>query len=158
MHREAAIRIGRFDERFGAGSPLRSAEDTDYIIRANQLGIPIEYVPDMTVQHFHGRTTRDEIEQLHRNYSLGNGGLCLKHAFKAPWLLRHFCWTMRSAWRELFGGYRFDPEVSLSHLPIVLMNLVGAAKFAFVAIRRPKRTEADGGSFLSRPQEESPPC
>jgi GT2 family glycosyltransferase len=158
MHREAAIRIGRFDERFGAGGPLRSAEDTDYLVRAYQLGIPIEYVPDMTVQHFHGRTTRDAIERLHRNYSLGNGGLCIKHAFTAPWLFRHFCWTIRSAWRELFGGYLFDPEVSLSHLPIVLMNLVGAAKFALVAVRRPKQMDFDGISRLARPQGESPPC
>lgn len=158
MHREAAIRIGRFDERFGAGGPLRSAEDTDYLVRAYRLGIPIEYVPDMTVQHFHGRTTRDAIEKLHRDYSLGNGGLCLKHAFKAPWLFRHFFWTIRSAWRELFGGYRFDPEVSLSHLPIVLMNLVGATKFAFLAVRWPKQADVDRTSRLSRPQRESPPC
>ncbi|KAA9383388.1 glycosyltransferase family 2 protein [Neorhizobium galegae] len=158
MHREAAARIGRFDERFGAGGPLRSAEDTDYLVRAYQLGIPIEYVPDMTVQHFHGRTTRDAIEQLHRDYSFGNGGLCVKHVFKAPWLLRHFCWTTRSAWRELFGGYRFDPEISLSHLTIVVMNLVGAAKFALLAIRWPKQADADTTSHLRRPQRGSPPC
>lgn len=158
MHREAAARIGRFDERFGAGGPLRSAEDTDYLVRAHQLGIPIEYVPDMTVQHFHGRTTRDAIERLHRDYSFGNGGLCVKHAFKAPWLLRHFCWTTRSAWRELFGGYRFDPEVSLSHLTIVAMNLVGAAKFALLAIRWPRQADADTTSHLPRPQRGTPPC
>jgi GT2 family glycosyltransferase len=158
MHREAAARIGRFDERFGAGGPLRSAEDTDYLVRAHQLGIPIEYVPDMTVQHFHGRTTRDAIERLHRDYSFGNGGLCVKHAFKAPWLLRHFCWTTRSAWRELFGGYRFDPEISLSHLTIVAMNLVGAAKFALLAVRWPRQADTDTTSRLPRPQRGTPPC
>ncbi|WP_105425157.1 MULTISPECIES: glycosyltransferase family 2 protein [Neorhizobium] len=158
MDREAAARIGRFDERFGAGGPLRSAEDTDYLVRAHQLGIPIEYVPDMTVQHFHGRTTRDAIERLHRDYSFGNGGLCVKHAFKAPWLLRHFCWTTRSAWRELFGGYRFDPEISLSHLTIVAMNLVGAAKFALLAVRWPRQADTDTTSRLPRPQRGTPPC
>jgi len=136
MHREIALRIGHFDERLGAGSALKSAEDTDYLVRAFQLGIPIEYVPDMTVLHYHGRNTREAIERLHRDYSLGNGALCLKHILKAPWLLRHFCWSMRSAWRELFGGPRFDPEVSLSHWPIVFMNLLGAAKFARLAITR----------------------
>ena len=34
MHRDVAARIGPFDERFGAGGPLRSAEDTDYLVRA----------------------------------------------------------------------------------------------------------------------------
>lgn len=136
MHREVALQVGLFDERLGAGSPLKSAEDTDYLVRAFQLGIPLEYVPDMTVLHHHGRDTREAIERLHRDYSLGNGALCMKHILKAPWLLRHFCWTMRSAYRELLGGPRFDPEVSLSHWPIVFMNLLGAAKFARLAITR----------------------
>lgn len=136
MHREIALRVGHFDERLGAGSSLKSAEDTDYLVRAFQFGIPIEYVPDMTVLHYHGRRTREAIERLHRDYSLGNGALCLKHIHKAPWLLRHFCWSVRSAWRELFGGPRFDPEVSLSHWPIVFMNLLGAARFARLAITR----------------------
>lgn len=144
MHREVALRVGRFDERFGAGSVLQSAEDTDYIVRAFQLGIPIEYVPDMSVLHYHGRNTREAIERLHRNYSLGNGGLCLKHLFRAPWLLRHFYWTFRSAWRESWGGSRFDPEVSLSHWPIVSMNLLGAAEFARLAMTgRPRRPDVD---------------
>ncbi|MEF0941314.1 glycosyltransferase family 2 protein [Rhizobium sp. BR 362] len=139
MHREVALRVGYFDERFGAGSFLQSAEDTDYIVRAFQLGIPIEYVPDMSVLHYHGRDTREAIERLHRNYSLGNGGLCLKHLFKAPWLLRHFYWTFRSACRESWGGDRFDPEVSLSHWPIVSMNLLGAAEFARLAVTGRRR-------------------
>ena len=144
MHREVAMQVGRFDERFGAGSALQSAEDTDYLVRAFQLGIPIEYVPDMTVLHNHGRSTRETIEGLHRSYSLGNGGLCLKHLFTAPWLLRHFCWTCRSAWWELWGGSRFDPEVSLSHWPIVYMNLLGAVEFARHAVMKlPRSPEPD---------------
>ncbi|WEX75327.1 glycosyltransferase [Sinorhizobium numidicum] len=134
MHREVAALVGRFDERFGAGAPLQSAEDTDYLVRAFQLGIPVEYVPDMTVFHHHGRKARAAIEKLHRSYSLGNGALCLKHFFKAPWLLKHFCWTTRSACGETFGGARFDPELQLSHWPIVSMNLLGAAIFARLAM------------------------
>jgi glycosyltransferase involved in cell wall biosynthesis len=133
MHREVAARIGPFDECLGAGAPLRSAEDTDYLIRAFQLDVPVEYVPDMAVFHHHGRSSRRDVEKLHRNYSLGNGALYAKHIRSAPWLLRHFRWTVRSAFRELFGGARFDPELHLSHWPIVLTNLLGAA--AFVGLR-----------------------
>ena len=136
MHREVAALIGHFDERFGAGAPLHSAEDTDYLVRAFELGIPVEYVPDMTVFHHHGRTSRAAIERLHRSYSLGNGALCVKHFLKAPWLLRHFCWTVRSACGQVFGGARFDPELQLSHWPIVSMNLLGAAKFAYLVLAR----------------------
>lgn len=136
MHREVAALIGRFDERFGAGAPLHSAEDTDYLVRAFHLGIPVEYVPDMTVFHHHGRTSRAAIERLHRSYSLGNGALCAKHLLKAPWLLRHFCWTVRSACGQVFGGARFDPALQLSHWPIVSMNLLGAAKFAYLVMTK----------------------
>ncbi|TGV13546.1 glycosyltransferase [Mesorhizobium sp. M8A.F.Ca.ET.173.01.1.1] len=136
MHRDVAARIGHFDERFGAGGPLRSAEDTDYLVRAMLLGIPVEYVPDMTVFHHHGRRDRKSIEKLHRDYSFGNGALCLKHVRHAPWLLRHFYWATRGALRELAGGPRFDRELQLSHWPIVVMNLTGAARFAALLLAR----------------------
>ncbi|ESX04736.1 glycosyl transferase [Mesorhizobium sp. LSJC268A00] len=140
MHRDVAARIGSFDERFGAGGPLRSAEDTDYLVRAMLLGMPVEYVPDMTVLHHHGRRDRKSIDRLHRDYSLGNGALCLKHVRHAPWLLRHVYWSTRAAFQELVGRPRFDRDLDLSHWPIVVMNLAGAARFALLVIMGwPKR-------------------
>ncbi|MES0069925.1 glycosyltransferase [Mesorhizobium sp. M0074] len=136
MHRDVAARIGPFDGRFGAGGPLRSAEDTDYLVRAMLLGIPVEYVPDMTIFHHHGRRDRKSIDKLHRDYSLGNGALCLKHIRHAPWLLRHFYWAVREAFRELAAGPAFDRDLNLSHWPIVLMNLLGAARFAILLLAR----------------------
>jgi len=86
MHSDVAARIGPFDERLGAGGALRSAEDTDYLVRAMLAGMAVEYVPDMTIFHHHGRRDRKAIDQLHRDYHFGNGALCLKHARRAPWL------------------------------------------------------------------------
>ncbi|OHV88780.1 glycosyl transferase [Mesorhizobium sp. ORS 3428] len=134
MHRDVAARIGPFDERFGAGGALRSAEDTDYLVRAMLAGMPVEYVPDMTIFHHHGRRDGKAIGRLYRDYHFGNGALCLKHMRRAPWLLRHFYWAVRAAMRELTGGPRFDQELRLSHWPIVLMNITGAAKFALLAL------------------------
>jgi GT2 family glycosyltransferase len=140
MHRDVAARIGPFDERFGAGGALRSAEDTDYLVRAMLAGMTVEYVPDMTIFHHHGRRDRMAIDRLHRDYHFGNGALCLKHLRRAPWLLRHFYWAARAAMRELAGGPRFEQELRLSHWPIVAMNLAGAAKFmALVLAGRPQR-------------------
>ncbi|MDX8466191.1 glycosyltransferase [Mesorhizobium sp. VK23B] len=143
MHRDVAARIGPFDERFGAGGALRSAEDTDYLVRAMLAGMAVEYVPDMTIFHHHGRRDRKAIDRLHRDYHFGNGALCLKHFRRAPFLLRHFYWAARSAMRELAGGPRFDPELRLSHWPIVLMNLAGAAKFMALVLagRPPQRAQ-----------------
>lgn len=140
MHRDVAARIGPFDERFGAGGPLRSAEDADYLVRAMLLGMPVEYVPDMTVLHHHGRRDRKSIDRLHRDYSFGNGALCLKHVRHAPWLLRHVYWSARAAFKELAGRPRFDRDLDLSHWPIVVMNLAGAARFALLVMMGwPKR-------------------
>ncbi|RWE04878.1 MAG: glycosyltransferase, partial [Mesorhizobium sp.] len=145
MHRDVAARIGPFDERFGAGGALRSAEDTDYLVRAMLAGMAVEYVPDMTIFHHHGRRDRMAIDRLHRDYHFGNGALLLKHFRRAPWLLRHFYWAARAAMRELVGGPRFDQELKLSHWPIVLMNLAGAAKFiALVLVKRPARKPQSG--------------
>jgi hypothetical protein len=100
----------------------------------------VEYVPDMTIFHHHGRRDRVAIDRLHRDYHFGNGALCLKHLRRAPWLLRHFYWAVRSAMREFAGGPRFEQELRLSHWPIVLMNLAGAAKFALLVLAgRPPR-------------------
>ena len=105
------------------------------------LGIPVEYVPDMTIFHHHGRRDRKAIEKLHRDYSLGNGGLCLKHVRHAPWLLRHFYWATRGGFPGIGGGPAFDRELNLSHWPIVAMNLLGAARFAVLLLARRKQAE-----------------
>jgi len=150
MHRDVAARIGPFDERFGAGGALRSAEDTDYLVRAMLAGMEVEYVPDMTIFHHHGRRDRKAVDRLHRDYHFGNGALCLKHIRHAPFLLRHFYWATRSAMRELAGGPRFDHELRLSHWPIVLMNLAGAAKFTLLVLAgrraRPRQEAAEASA------------
>lgn len=134
MHSEVAALVGSFDERFGAGAALHAAEDTDFLLRAHLLDIPIEYVPDMAVFHHHGRRTQRAIRSIYANYNIGNGGLYAKHARNAPWLLRHLYWTGRSAWRECFGGPYFDAGLRLSYWPMVAMNLAGALKFMALAL------------------------
>jgi len=136
MHREVVARVGSFDERFGAGAPLSAAEDTDFLLRAHLIGIPVEYVPDMTVFHHHGRRTSDAIRAIYRSYNIGNGALYAKHARSAPWLLRHLYWTARSACRELAGGPFFEPRLGLSHRPMVAANLYGALKFSGISLAR----------------------
>lgn len=135
MPRTVLAKVGLFDERFGAGAPLKSAEDTDYMLRASLAGIRVEYVPDMTVYHHHGRRTAGEVGRVHRNYGIGNGALTMKHAFSAPWLWRSRYWTLRNAMKELFGGPTFDPELGLSHAPIVAHNAIGAGLFLLAKLR-----------------------
>lgn len=132
--RRIARRVGRFDTRLGAGSPLHSAEDADYIVRAHGLGIPVQYVADMQVFHFHGRRTPDAIRALVRDYQIGNGALYAKHLFSAPWLSRHLYWAARGALRELTGGPKFDVIYGVSHWSVIGQNIRGMAGFALAKL------------------------
>jgi GT2 family glycosyltransferase len=79
MTADAIARIGPFDERFGAGAPFVSAEDTDYLFRALRQGIPVRYDPRFTVDHHHGRRCPKEVVTLLAGYSFGDGALYAKH-------------------------------------------------------------------------------
>lgn len=126
--RAVIAQIGLFDGRFGAGARLRSAEDTDFVLRAHRAGFAIEYVPDMRVSHFHGRRSDGDAERLILNYSYGNGAIYAKHGMALWWLLRFPLWTARSAWRE-WRDKRMAPRFSVSERRILAANLRGAAAY-----------------------------
>lgn len=137
LSRKTAARIGGFDTAFGAGAPFKAGEDTDYIIRGHLAGVPIRYVPDMCVLHYHGRKELAQITALSQAYSYANGALYGKY-IRQKWLLKHFFWSLRSAWREGFGGPAFRPELGLSWAQVARANIAGFAAF-FLRRKAPAR-------------------
>ena len=125
MRRTVFDRLGPFDERFGAGAVFKSGEDTDYILRAYFEGIPVEYVPDMVVYHFHGRRERHQLAGLLAGYDEGNGALYAKFIWHHPELIRPLYWDIRNGLRELLGGPKADTALDHSHLRKVSGNLRG---------------------------------
>ena len=116
--------IGPFDERFGAGAPLASAEDTDYLYRAYLAGVAVRYVPNLVVHHFHGRKDLADIVRLSRIYAVGNGALYLKHV--RHWnLFRNFVWDVKGSVRELRGGAPIDRIFGVSYRSNVAGCLIG---------------------------------
>lgn len=85
---EVAVRVGRFDHRFGAGAAFVSAEDTDYLFRATGLGIPLRYDPRFVVHHHHGRRLVAEETRLLAGYSYGDGALYAKHLLRDRRIIR----------------------------------------------------------------------
>ncbi len=79
MRRALLERVGLFDEDFGPGSRVGSGDDTEFMYRVYVAGIAIDYVPDMTVFHHHGRKTRADGFKLWQRYSLGNGAHIAKY-------------------------------------------------------------------------------
>jgi glycosyltransferase involved in cell wall biosynthesis len=85
--------IGWFDEDFGAGTKLKSAEDSDYLQRASARGFLGVYSPRPLLWHHHGRTAAD-IPTMEEVYGVGAG------AFYAAVLLRcpGTAWNSFLAW------------------------------------------------------------
>jgi glycosyltransferase involved in cell wall biosynthesis len=105
--RWAVAAVGEFDITLGAGTPVGSAEDTDYLYRALLLGMRIEYVPEVLVAHNHGRRQIEEVGQLKRNYARGRGALLTKYILRADRAMAYcFYYEMRWNGREFVRALR----------------------------------------------------
>ncbi|WP_149535864.1 glycosyltransferase family 2 protein [Siccirubricoccus phaeus] len=143
MHRQVLERLGPFDERFGAGTRLRAGEDTDLFIRAVRAGVPVHYVPDMAVRHYHGRRGRAALRRLVQGYTLANGALCAKH-FRDGAQRRHFWWDLQRLARDWSGGTR--PDFPLTRAAAMLATLQGMALY-LATPRAPRRDRALPGGL-----------
>jgi glycosyltransferase involved in cell wall biosynthesis len=93
--------IGEFDTNLGAGSHLKSAEDSEFVYRAYKHGIPVIYEPDLRVWHNHGRTGSIEWYRQMTDHAVGTGGMIMKHLIGGnPTLIKIGYWDFRSAIRR----------------------------------------------------------
>jgi GT2 family glycosyltransferase len=140
MRRALVEHIGLFDERLGAGGSIPGAEDADYNFRAYLAGATLEYVPDMTVFHHHGRKTNDAAKKLLSDYEIGNGALYARYLFKHPNLCRPFYWNCKNALREIITGTNtFLPDIGFSEVDRLTANLRGAARYFFMRKKEAER-------------------
>lgn len=132
LPRDLARRIGPFDERLGAGSLLKSGEDTDFVLRAVAAGAGVQYVPDMAVQHYHGRRSIDQVAALFRQYAYGNGALAAKFFRRWPTLAKWMWWNLKDAALETVGAIpKSNREYGLSRRQIAAANLRGFFSYLF---------------------------
>jgi GT2 family glycosyltransferase len=79
IQRRTAERVGDFDEHLGPGSAFGCAEDTDYKLRLEALGVRVWSTPRAVVHHTFG--ARDGLLnalRFQRSYARGNGALAGK--------------------------------------------------------------------------------
>jgi GT2 family glycosyltransferase len=93
-------RVGGFDERLGAGSPGRAAEDADLLYRLLRAGATIRYEPGAVV--YHERQTEGQRLASRGSYGFGIGALC------GLWLRRRDPYAAR-----LLGGWLAKQSVGL---------------------------------------------
>lgn len=83
---ELAHQLDGFDELLGAGTPLHSAEDIEFVARALERGAVARYDPRPTVYHAHGRRSDKELRDLGRGYDIGRGAYYGKVLLTMPTL------------------------------------------------------------------------
>jgi glycosyltransferase involved in cell wall biosynthesis len=130
VRREAMCRVGPFDERFGPGAPLESAEDMDMVHRLLRSGIRIVYVPEAVVEH---RSWRAPLEnrRLARRYGVGAGGYFAKHFFAGD-LLSGWRFVQRAGVRSLTlasGALRGDSRKIEEQMEYLKGLFEGTARF-----------------------------
>lgn len=127
--------VGPFDERFGAGAPFRAAEDTDFLMRAQALGVAIRYDPGFTVDHHHGRRREDEGVALLAGYGFGDGALYAKHIGSDRRVRRWLAQDLHNL-GDRFAG----PVATIRHFHAFRLRhvLAGFAAYARAAIRSPR--------------------
>jgi GT2 family glycosyltransferase len=82
FRREALESIGGFDERLGAGTPTRSAEDVDAFFRVLDAGWKLVYEPGASVLHDQWR--EGESLALRYAYGVGSGAFWAKVVARHP--------------------------------------------------------------------------
>ncbi len=126
MRREVLDRVGFFDENLGAGTACPAGEDTDFFYRAYLAGIALEMVPDMIVEHHHGRRLPADAIKLRRNYAVGNGALCAKYLFLYPNFSRHLVWDFKRCLRAIVSPpAEWDAEKRVAMKQVFLNELLG---------------------------------
>jgi GT2 family glycosyltransferase len=134
MRRALVEKLGPFDERFGVGSSIESGEDSDYLFRAYLAGFTLEYVPDMTVFHYHGRKQKPVGYKLYRAYSIGTGAIYAKYFFKQPNLCLPFCWDIKKSIKEIVSGTNlFYPVIGFSFKHKVAYAVLGAVRYLLIS-------------------------
>ncbi len=117
--REIINNIGDFDTRLGAGTNLFGAEDTDYYYRAYLAGYVVQYVPGLSIIHYHGRKTMTDVHDIKRGYLIGTGALYTKYIFKHFNLCRPLIWDLKALIKELItfkNLYIPDAKLSYKHM------------------------------------------
>jgi GT2 family glycosyltransferase/aminoglycoside phosphotransferase (APT) family kinase protein len=128
-------RVGGFDERLGAGSPGRSAEDVDLLYRLLRAGATVRYDPDAMV--FHERQYGPRRRATSSAYGFGMGAFCALWARRrdpyALWMLAGWCVDRGRALASACAQRRWW------RLPEELLMLAGAVRGMAYGVACPER-------------------
>jgi GT2 family glycosyltransferase len=135
-------RVGGWDERLGAGSRGRAAEDSELFLRLLDAGMTIRYDPDAVMRH--EWQTREQRLASRWSYGYGIGAMCgLRLAGRDRFALRMLAEYGRLHVRPLLGAVkRGDRGLASEHA----RALGSVAPGALYGLRAAARPSSLGGS------------
>lgn len=71
--------VGLFDPMLGAGAPLRSGGEPDFLFRVLRAGMKVVNASEVVVDHYGIRKPGEELRQLIAGYSAGTAAALFKH-------------------------------------------------------------------------------
>lgn len=129
LRRRVVEAVGPFDEQLGvgAGTGFGSGEETDYLLRALDLGFKLWYDPALTVFHPPSRSRHDPATiAAGRLYGMGMGGVLRKHHYP-PWFAAYHCG--RALGGSVFALCRGDQRAARFHLAVARGRAAGWRRF-----------------------------
>jgi GT2 family glycosyltransferase len=111
LRRAVLARVGAFDPMLGAGAPLRSGGETDFLFRILRAGFKVVNAEEVLVDHIGIRRPGGESARLIRGYGEGTAAAFLKHArlgdgVAAGVYLRFIASTTSRVCRTIMSGGR----------------------------------------------------
>ncbi len=105
MRRAVCDAVGDFNENIGVGATSRyqSGEETDYVLRALELGVQMWYEPSLTVHHppLH---SIDRLQKTSYRFALGAGYVLKLHGYPLRYLAGHLVRSFGGATVSLLRG------------------------------------------------------
>jgi glycosyltransferase involved in cell wall biosynthesis len=79
VRRRALTEVGNFDPMLGAGAPLRSGGEPDFLFRVLRSGFKVINAQEVVVDHLGVRAAGEQSRRLIRGYGTGTGAALFKH-------------------------------------------------------------------------------
>jgi FkbM family methyltransferase len=114
-------RLGGFSEDLG----IYGGIDTDYCMRAGEIGCPLVYIPDAIVQHPPRKRVRDVVR---KSFGLGRDTALLAE--------RHHLKSVAAGWRAMLPQTKFEPTPRLRSQGIELSRARRAQLLAAIYLAR----------------------
>ncbi len=134
IRKDVFLRLGKFDENFGAGSYFGSSEETDFCWKAYFSGINMEFFPQLVVYHvppFNESIKKGFVKSF--KYGIGKGALVWKWLIinKEPKVLFEFLEMFFVPIIQIFRGiFTINLSLSASNIASVAGRLYGLFKGA----------------------------